>query len=103
MNVPIWIIVGFQQRDLQNSQSLTNDSTYRPPIKSAQCMIGTKNNPDFAILESYDDDVYSKGLGQIEETFRALTKGDILTQKKSDNNFGSTTHSDVGEDGITVG
>ena len=40
-NVPIWIIVGFQQRDRQDSQILSNDTFYRPPVTSTQCPIGT--------------------------------------------------------------
>ena len=36
MNVPIWIIVGFQQQDRQDSQTLNNDTFYRLPVVSAQ-------------------------------------------------------------------
>ena len=39
INVPKYIIVGFQQRD---SQNLNNDTFYRPPVASAQCIIGTE-------------------------------------------------------------
>ena len=35
INVPNWIINGFQQRDRQDSQNLNNDIFYRPPVKSA--------------------------------------------------------------------
>ena len=35
VNVPIWIIVGFQQRERQDSQNLANDTFYRPPVTSA--------------------------------------------------------------------
>ena len=38
VNVPIWIIVGFQQRERQDSQNLANDTFYRPPVTSAQCI-----------------------------------------------------------------
>ena len=31
INVPILIIVGFHQRDKQDSQNLNNDTFYRPP------------------------------------------------------------------------
>ena len=48
MNVPIWIIIGFQQRDRQDSQNLNNDSFCRPPVVSAQCIIGTEKYPDAA-------------------------------------------------------
>ena len=33
VNVPLWIIVGFQQRKRQDSQTLTNDTFYRPPVQ----------------------------------------------------------------------
>ena len=33
--VPIWIIVGFQQRDRQDSLKVSNDIFYRRPVTSA--------------------------------------------------------------------
>ena len=79
INVPIWIIIGFQQRTRQNSQNENNDTFYRPPVTSAQCIIGTEKYPDSGILLNYDDDdYYNQGYGQIKEAFRALTKDDIL-------------------------
>ena len=78
MNVPIWIIIGFQQRDRQDIQNLNNDTFCRLPVVSAQCIIGTEKYPDAAILLNYDDDDYSQGYHQIKEAFRALTKDDIL-------------------------
>ena len=36
MNVPIWINIGFQQQDRQDSQTLNNDGFCRLPITSAQ-------------------------------------------------------------------
>ena len=42
INVPIWIIIGFQQRTRQNSQNENNDTFYRPLVTSAQCIIGTE-------------------------------------------------------------
>ena len=78
MNVPIWIIIGFQQRDRQDSQNLNNDTFCRLPVVSAHCIIGTEKYPDAGILLNYDDDDYSQGYHQIKEAFRALTKDDIL-------------------------
>ena len=81
MNMPIWIIIGFQQRDgrdRQESQNLKIDTFCRLPVVSAQCIIGTEKYPDTGILLNYDDDDYSQGYHQIKETFRALTKDDIL-------------------------
>ena len=50
INVPIWIFVAFQQNDRQNDQNLNNDTFYRPPVTSAQCIIGTEKYPDSGIL-----------------------------------------------------
>ena len=49
MNVPIWIIIGFQQRDRQDSQNLNNGTFCRLPVISAQCFIGTEKYPDAGI------------------------------------------------------
>ena len=90
VNVPIWIIVGFQQSDRQHDQNLNNDTFYRPPVTSAQCIIGTEKYPDSAILLIYIDDDYSQGYGLIKQAFKDLTKDDILEPYISDNDFRSS-------------
>ena len=87
INVPIWIIVGFQQSDRQHDQNINNDTFYRPPVISAQCIIGTEKYPDSAILLNFNDDYYSQGYTQNEEAFRVLPKDDILKPYISDNDF----------------
>ena len=87
MNVPIWIIIGFQQQDRQDSQNLNNDTFCRLPVVSAQCIIGTEKYPDAGILLNYDDDDYSQEYHQIEEAFRALTKDDIIQLYINDDIF----------------
>ena len=42
MNVPIWTVLVFQQQDRQDSQNLNHDTFYRPPVTSAQCLLGTE-------------------------------------------------------------
>ena len=69
INVPIWIIVGFQQRDRQDSQNLNNDTFYRPPVSSCQCISGTERYHYTSILLNYDDDDYSLGYEQIKKAF----------------------------------
>ena len=96
MNVPISIIVGFQQRDRQDSQNLKNDTFCRLPVVSAQCIIGTEKYPDGGIILNYNDEDYSQGYGQIKEAFKALTKDDILQPYISDDNFGTSNADDVG-------
>ena len=78
MNVPIWIIIGFQQRDRQDSQNLNSDTFSRLPVTCALCLIGTEKYPVGGILLIYDVDDYGLGYRQIKEVFRALTKDDIL-------------------------
>ena len=89
-NFPRWIFVGFQEKDRQDSQKINNDTFSRPPVTSAQCIIGTENYPDSAILFNYDDDVYTQGDGHIKEAFRALTVDDILIPYISGHDFRSS-------------
>ena len=62
-NVCMWIFVGFQQRDGENSQNLNNDTFCRPPVASAQCIIRTEKKPISAISLNFDVDEYSHGYG----------------------------------------
>ena len=82
MNVPIWIIIGFHQRDRQDSQILNNDTFCRLSITTAQCIIGTKKYPDAGILLNYDDDDFSQGYSQIKDAFGSLTKDKIIQPYK---------------------
>ena len=36
IDFPIWVIVGFQQRDRQNLQNLNENGSYRPPVTNDQ-------------------------------------------------------------------
>ena len=90
VKVPKWIIVGFQQKDRQHDQNLNNDAFYRPPVTSAQCIIGTEKYPDSAILLNYNDDAYSQGYGLIKQAFKDLTEDDNLEPYISDNDFRSS-------------
>ena len=94
INVPLWITVGFQQRDRQDSQNLNNDSFYRSPVTSAQCIIGTKKHPVSCISTNYDDDEYSQGYGPIKEAFTALTMNDILRPFIAEHDFRSANKGD---------
>ena len=90
LNVPIWIVIGFQQRERQDSQNVNNDTFCRLPVVSAQAIIGTEKYPDPGIILNYDDDDYSRGYSQIEEAFRASTKDDILQPYISGDDFRSS-------------
>ena len=87
INVPIYIIIGFQQSDRQHDQNLNNDTFHRLPVTSAQCIIGTEKYPDSAILLNYNDDDYIQGYGLIKQAFKDLKKDDILEPFISDNDF----------------
>ena len=92
MNVPIWIIIGFQQQNRQEShQNLNNGTFCRWPVVSAQCVIGPEKYLDAGILLNYDDDDYSPGYHQIKEAFKALTKDDLLQPYISEEDFRSST------------
>ena len=81
INVPIWIYVGFQQNARQHDQNLNNDTFYRMPVVSAQCIIGNEKHP-VGILLNYDDDDYSQGYHQIKEAFKAFTEDNMLQPYK---------------------
>ena len=90
INVPTWINVGFKRSDRQHDQNLNNDTFYRLPVTSAQCIIVTEKFPDSAISLNYNDHEYTQGCSQIKETFRALSKDDIIKPYISDSDFIST-------------
>ena len=90
INVPIWRVIGFQQRGRQDSQNLNNDTFCRLPVVSAQCIIGTEKHPDDSIFLNYDDDDYSQGYHQIKDAFTALTKDNILQPYIPDDDFRSS-------------
>ena len=97
VNVPIWVFVAFQQMDRKHDQNLNNDTFYRMPISSAQCIIGTEKYPDNATLLNYDDDDYSQGYGLINEAFKDLTKDNILQPYISEDDFRSDNNgNDIG-------
>ena len=87
MNVPMWIIIGFQQQNRQDSQNLNHDTFCRLLVVSAQCIIGKEKYPDAGILLNYGDDDYAQGYHQIKEAFKALTKDDILQPYISEEDF----------------
>ena len=89
ISIKTWIFVGFQQNYRQHDQNLNNDTFVRPPVISAQVVIGTERYPDSAILLNYEDDDYSQGYGQTKEAFKALTKDNILQPYISDHDFKS--------------
>ena len=50
MNVPKWMIIGFQQRYGQDSQKLNFDTFCRLPVNSCQCIISTEKYPNSGVF-----------------------------------------------------
>ena len=94
-NIPIRIIVAFQQNDRQHDQNSNNDTFVRFPVISAQIVIGTERYPDSGILLNYDDDDYSQEYGQIKEAFKALAKDDILKPYITEHDFRSSNEGNI--------
>ena len=87
MNVPIEIIIGFQQQNKQASQNFNNDTFCRLPVVSDQCIIRREKYSNAGILLNYDEDDDRQGYHQIKEAFKALTKDDILQPYISEADF----------------
>ena len=86
IDIPFYIIVGFQQGNRQSLQELSIGTFYRTEIRKAQCKMGTENYLDSGINLNCPDDDYTQGYQQTEEASKCLTK-DILQLYKSDHDF----------------
>ena len=49
IDIPIYVTVGFMQRDQFNQQHQNDDTFYRPAVVNAQCVIGIEKFPDAGI------------------------------------------------------
>ena len=96
INVPVWIYAAFQQTDRQHDQKLNNDTFYKMPVTSGQCIIETKKYLECGILLNYDDDYYSQGYSEVKEVFRALTNDNILQLYNSEYDFTPSNESNIG-------
>ena len=94
VNVPISIIIEFQQTRRQHSQNMNNGTFCWSPVTTAQCLIPTEKYLDARILLNNNDDDYSQGFGQIKEVFKALTKDDMLKPYISVNDCRSSNDCD---------
>ena len=57
-----FIIVGFQQKDGPNDQTLINDTLYMPPISNAQYIIRTEETFNAGKNLNYAEEVYPQAL-----------------------------------------
>ena len=74
IDILIYVIVGFMQRDQFNQQHQMNDTFTRPSVVNLQCVIGSKTLSDAGINGNYAIDKYSKAYGEILSCFRHLAK-----------------------------
>ena len=58
--VPIYIIVGFMQRDQFNQHHQNYDTFYRRTVVNAQCVFGSEKFPDAGINPNYAIDKSSQ-------------------------------------------
>ena len=79
IDTPIYVIVGFMQKDQFIRQHQYNDTFYRPSVVYAQCIIGGEKFPDSKINCIYLFDEYSQAYGEIVSCLRHLAE-DILIQ-----------------------
>ena len=78
IDLPIYVIVGFMQRDQFNQQHQNNDTVCRPSVVNAQCIIGSGKFPNAGINCKYAVDKYSQAYGEIVSRSRHLAKDNIL-------------------------
>ena len=85
----------FQQNGRQHDQNLNNDTFCRLPVTSAQCIIGNERYSDSALLLNHGDDDYSQGYSQIQASFKALTRDDILQPYISGDDYRSSNECNI--------
>ena len=78
IDVPIYVIVEFMQRDQFNQQHQINDTFYQPNVANSQCIIGSEIIPAAGINCNYAIDKYSQAYGQVVSCFRQSAKDNIL-------------------------
>ena len=77
-DIPMYVIVGFMQRDQFNEQHQNNDIFCKPNVVNAQCIIGSEKFPDAGIICNYAIDEYSQAYGEFFSCLRHLAKDNIL-------------------------
>ena len=103
IDLAINVVVGFHQSERLNSQLLHKDSSKRPSVKFAQCIIGTERYPDAGINLNYAEDKNSQGYGRIVSCFTHLTKDDILQPYISQEDFITNNVNSAGDTTDDIG
>ena len=78
IDIPIYVIVGFVQRDQFNQQHQNNDTFNRPSAVNAQCFVGSENFPAAGKNFNYAIDKYSQTYSAVVSSFRHLAKDNFL-------------------------
>ena len=78
IDIPVYAIVGFMQRDQFSQQHQNNDTFHRPSVVNAPCIIGSEIFPDAGINCIYASEKNSQAYGEIVSCFRHLAKDNIL-------------------------
>ena len=74
IDIQIYVIVEFIQRDQFNQQHQNIDTFFGPSVVNAQCFIGNEKNPDAGINCNYAFDKYSKRYEANASCFRHSPK-----------------------------
>ena len=85
--IPIYVIVGFMQRDQFNQQHQNKDTFYRPNVVNSQCFIRSEKLPNAGIYCIYAIDRYSQAYGEIVFCFRHLAKDNFLQAYNTQKDF----------------
>ena len=102
IDIPIYVIVGFMQRDQFNQQHQNNDTFYRPSVVNAQSILGSEELPDAGINCNYAFDKYSQAYGEIVSCFRHLAKDNILQPYIPQKDFISSNNYPDGNPGYNL-
>ena len=78
IDVLIFVIVGFLQKDQFIQQHQSNDTFFRPSVVNAQCIIGRKNFPDAGLNCIFAIDNILQAYGEIVSCFRHIAKDNFL-------------------------
>ena len=84
---PIFVIVGFLQRDQFNQQLQNNDTFYRPSVVNAQCIFENEIFSDAGINCNYAIDKLSPTYGENVSCFRHLAEDNILQPNITQKDF----------------
>ena len=77
-STPIFVIVGFQARNKNDSQTHNNATFDRLPISNAVFKIGSEMNPDDGIDCDYDRDKYDQAYSEIETFYYLKSETNLL-------------------------